>query len=134
MKVYVYYNLHKHKWSVKCIEPGNNWYGKVIGHEDYVILKNVVGKVSEAGRQRVLKEKRKNVHAGIVGTLITDTVNLNEFKQAAEITYNPYKYKTFVFKHNEKAFVKADYAYMNANKRSVAVYGDSHANKKSSSS
>jgi hypothetical protein len=123
MKVYVYYNLHKHKWSVKCIEPGHNLYGKVISHKDYVILKNVIGKVSEKGRQRVLKEKRKNVHAGIVGTLI-DSVNLWDLpNDEKSITYNPYKYKSFVFKENEKPFVKAKYAYMNAELRSVTVYG-----------
>jgi hypothetical protein len=31
------------------------------------MMKNVGFKVSEAGRQRVLREKCKNVHAGVVG-------------------------------------------------------------------
>ena len=65
LRCFVYYNLHKHVWSIKALEGSQK--GRVIGHSDHVLLRYASGKVSEAGRQRVLRDKRKNVHAGIVG-------------------------------------------------------------------
>lgn len=56
--------------------------------------------VSEAGRQRVLKEKRKNVHAFVIGELVDDD---GAFGQDADgkdlpvrVTYNPYVAGTFM--------------------------------------
>jgi hypothetical protein len=57
-----------------------------------VALTNVTFKVSEAGRQRVLQEKRKNVHAGVVGTLVDSLGSVG----SERVTYNPYKGGTFV--------------------------------------
>jgi len=92
VKVYVYFNLHKKCFSVKALE--GNCKGLVVAHTDTVSLKDVNFKVSEAGRQRVLKEKRKNVHAGVVGYLEGFTDNsTTEYKLAY---YNPYKTSTFV--------------------------------------
>jgi hypothetical protein len=59
------------------------------------MFKDVELKVSEAGRQRVLREKRKNVHAGVKGTRVFRIPNKDSlFFQPAY--YNPYKYETFV--------------------------------------
>ena len=66
MKVFVYYNLHRKVWSVKALEGENK--GRVIAHRDMVVLRNPEGKVSQAGRKRVLQEQRKNVHAGIIAS------------------------------------------------------------------
>lgn len=89
MKVFVYFNLHRKCFSVKALEGVNK--GRVIKHACYVALHNATFKVSEAGRQRVLLEKRKNVHAGVVGTLV-DSLDIicNE-----RVTYNPYKGSNF---------------------------------------
>lgn len=65
MKVFVYYNLHRACWSVKALEGVHA--GRVVAHCEAVGLDGVTFKVSEAGRQRVLCERRKNVHAGAVG-------------------------------------------------------------------
>lgn len=62
--VFVYFNLHKKVFSVKDVKTG-----RVIAHANTVKLQNAYPKVSEKGRQRVLKEQRKNVHAGIRGEL-----------------------------------------------------------------
>ena len=52
MKVFVYFNLHKKCWSVM------DWKSKlVVGHCDEISLDNPVFKVSQAGRDRVRKEK-----------------------------------------------------------------------------
>ena len=42
--------------------------GKVLEHNTEFFLKDVEFKVSQAGRNRVLKEQRKNVHAFVCGT------------------------------------------------------------------
>lgn len=104
MRVFVYYNLHKNLWSIRSLDTG-----RVIGHERIVILKDAKPRVSEAGRLRVLKEKQKNVHAGIVGTLKIIKVynNLEEsISNCKQITYNPYKYNTFVYKDNDNISFK----------------------------
>lgn len=85
-KVDVYFNLHKQKLSIRDRKTG-----LVIEHVDSVVLDDVSFVVREAGRQRVLEQRRKNVHAFVRGTLSTKTLN-NPIK----ITYNPYKYSTFV--------------------------------------
>ena len=111
MKVIVYYNLHKHCWSIKAMAGENK--GRVIGHASYVEMRDVVGKVSKAGQARVRKEQRKNVHAGIVGDMICFTrasLQTEDDMQSMvedeynEITYNPYKYDTFVYKDNGAEF------------------------------
>lgn len=105
---FVYYNLHKHKWSVKDLKTG-----KVDGdHRDVIILTSPQFKVSQAGRKRVLEEKRKNVHAGVRGYIENISFCIdNDYKTISiygnrsklrEITYNPYKYDSFVYKDTLK--------------------------------
>ena len=108
MKVFVYYNLHRKTWSLKALEGENK--GRVIAHRHQVVLRNPKPKVSEAGRQRVLQEKRKNVHAGLVGEWIPD---LSIIRMDGDmITYNPYKYTTFVYADDEQPFTGASMAMM----------------------
>ncbi len=73
---------------------------KVIGHSESLALDNARFMVNEKGRQRVLKEKVKNVHAFVVGHLADmpeDTSNLGD-----QVTYNPYKYSSFVVRDGER--------------------------------
>jgi len=60
MRVFVYRNIHKNCLSVRNVKTG-----LVMAHVDSITLKNVKFKVSAKGRERVLKEKAKNVHAGV---------------------------------------------------------------------
>ena len=114
-KVFVYYNLHKHKWSVKDVKTG-----RVIGHHYEVSLYNAKFKVSEAGRARVLKEKRKNVHAGVEGYLTTDvlarkmdgTILWESQSERHRVTYDPYKYDTFVTVSDKEPIHKAYFVRM----------------------
>ena len=114
-KVFVYYNLHKHKWSVKDVKTG-----RVIGHYYDVSLYNAKFKVSEAGRARVLKEKRKNVHAGVEGYLTTDvlarkmdgTILWESQSERHRVTYDPYKYETFVTVSDKEPIHKAYFVRM----------------------
>ena len=51
MKVYVYYNLHKHVWSIKALEGPQK--GKIVAYRDEVWLKDALPVVSASGRERV---------------------------------------------------------------------------------
>lgn len=110
MRVFVYFNLHRKCFSIKALEGDRK--GRVVAHSTTVLLEGCKFKVSEAGRQRVLREKRKNVHAGVTGTWINaDRVeSCYEFLSMVgrQVTYNPYKYSSFIIKATEQSVDKAD--------------------------
>ena len=110
MRVFVYFNLHRKCFSIKALEGDRK--GRVVAHSTTVLLEGCKFKVSEAGRQRVLREKRKNVHAGVSGTWINaDRVeSCYEFLSMVgrQVTYNPYKYSSFIIKATEQSVDKAD--------------------------
>ena len=116
MEIRVYYNLHKRCLSIQEKVDGA-W--KVVRYAEQCIVKNAKLKVSEAGRQRVLKEQRKNVHAVIIGeelNQITDSKVPN-----ASVTYNPYKAKTFVDEHNNPIH-EAELVVVRGNKNGYAIF------------
>lgn len=81
LAVEVYWNLHKHVFSVRDRKTG-----LVIGHCDEVRLSNVKFHVNEGGRRRVLRERKKNVHAFVRGN-VTD----HDPMALTPIRYNPYE-------------------------------------------
>src|SRR6056300_391723 len=87
-KVEVYWNLHKKKWSVR------EAHGRVLEHTSVIYLSDVDWVVQEGGRQRVLRESKKNVHAFARG--VVDTNRENFYWHARYVTYNPYKYSSFM--------------------------------------
>ena len=120
-RVKVYYNLQKDCLSVIDAETG-----LLYCHAHRVELHNAKFRVQLAGRNRVIKEKRKNVHAYIVGdchdigevskerhrlvrgkvesydicqcegTMWCEECVPESAEQFRHATYNPYKYDTFV--------------------------------------
>jgi len=103
-KVMVYYNLHKHTFSISR-------NGKVIAHADYVKLIDVEFRVRQGGREKVLKDKRKNVHSFVIGTLDDyckfPCENLPSEPNNNIVTYNPYKYNSYVIKDTEEPIYSA---------------------------
>lgn len=99
-RFYIYRNLTKKCFSIKH-------RGKVVGYADSILIKNPVFKVNEKGRQRVIKEKQKNVHAYVTCfesdmKVLEDTpLNTQEFSK--EITYNPYYLDAFKYAEGNKA-------------------------------
>jgi hypothetical protein len=92
--------------------------GRVIAHRQQVLINDATFKVSEAGRQRVIRERRKNVHAGVSGTWFDDDdvqgrtlafVNIN----GSAIMYNPYRYSTFVHLYGEHPITSARLVALN---------------------
>lgn len=98
LPVKVYRNLHKKCWSIKQ-------KGLVVAHSDFLYLKNVRMFVNEAGRQLVLRTKKKNVHAYVQGFIcdISKTPFRKKFpvkKWWTPIEYNPYKFEKFSHVHS----------------------------------
>jgi len=77
--VKVYRNL-----SSKCFSIMQD--GIVKAHSNAVCLKDVDWKVSQKGRNRVIRDGKKNVHAFSIG-LLRDSVRL---AKAEQVWYNPY--------------------------------------------
>jgi hypothetical protein len=99
-RVYVYFNLHRKLWSVRALDGPHK--GRVIAHKRGVVLQDVSPRVSQAGRKRVLRERKKNVHAGLVGYWVPFNTPITE--HMVPITYNPYKYESFVYVSDESAY------------------------------
>lgn len=66
-------------------------------HSDNLFLRDAVFRVSQKGRERVLKQHRKNVHAFIEGTLC----ERGDSTACKVVTYNPYKNSQFVCEGKE---------------------------------
>lgn len=117
-KVKVYYNLHKHTFSVQK-------NGLVILHADFIKLKNVEFKVREGGKEKVRQEKSKNVHAFVIGNLIDfckyPCDDIPEEPTGDIVTYNPYKYDTFVYKETEEPVLSATEVDMINSKNKIFV-------------
>lgn len=94
--VEVYRNLHRRCWSLRGAKSR-----RIVGHAEAVALVDVTFKVSAAGRARVLREHRKNVHAVIAGTYDRSTdhgtiVPLVPGGLWERVRYNPYEAGHFV--------------------------------------
>lgn len=123
MRTEAYYNLHKQCLSARPI-------GGYVKHYQFLCLRGVKFAVQPAGRQKVLSEKKKNVHAFVRGDMVTwsphrkegefypdidDGISVERFREDDrydEVTYNPYKYESFVRKHNEQPIYEADHVWI----------------------
>lgn len=114
MKCFIYRNLNrKGVWySLKAVDGPHK--GLVVGYAPALLVKNANLVVSQPGRLRVIANKKKNVHAGVVGEVIAvynyepRRIDLSQsvgtsswlarafYNSSFPITYNPYKYESFV--------------------------------------
>jgi hypothetical protein len=91
-RVEVYRNLHNDTFSIRR-------NGKVVKHLanwQSIFLKDVKFAVQPAGREKVRREGKKNVHAFIRGTYLAPSTfphTTSEFKAKCTewVTYNPYQ-------------------------------------------
>ena len=108
-RVMVYYNLHKHTFSVQK-------NGIVVFHTDYLKLKDVEFRVRVGGKEKVRKEKSKNVHAFVIGVLEDfceyPCEEMPEEPVGEIITYNPYLYDSFVFRKTKEPIYNANEVVM----------------------
>ena len=118
MNVEIYFNLHKKVFSVRH-------KGRVIKHVESAVIRRPKFVVQASGRAKVLREKKKNVHAFVRGEWLerwfvpeTD-LNSNEYKT---IKYNPYKADTFTINSTNEPIHNANWAFLtidNQNKPSI---------------
>lgn len=124
MKVFVYFNLHRKCFSVKALEGPDK--GRVVAHRDNVLLHDASFKVSQAGRLRVIREQRKNVHAGVCGTWLNDTddytTGIRIAIMGSAIMYNPYKYTTFVHLFGEHPATSCRIAALNVSNKKPSIH------------
>lgn len=102
MKVKVYFNLHKKLFSVVDVSTG-----LVVSHVDEILLTDVTFKVRPGGRAKVLATGVKNVHAFVLGTISDST-----FKSTTRVTYNPFRYDSFVVADTGAPIFKTDKALL----------------------
>tara|TARA_A100001391_G_scaffold205404_2_gene205794 strand:- start:2580 stop:2957 length:378 start_codon:yes stop_codon:yes gene_type:complete len=105
MKVDVYWNIRKKCFSIRH-------KGKVIAHRQYVQLRDIKWVVQPGGRARVLRDRRKNVHAFARGTLVNALTSMpdplnHDYKR---IIYDPYTYDSFVTLGTKTPVYKSDFA------------------------
>lgn len=88
--VEVYRNLHNNLFSIRDKESG-----LVLAHGNKIVLFHCKFIVKDSGRLKVIKEKRKNVHAWVegvyIGTLKSDLGNVDNIAY-----YDPYKTESFI--------------------------------------
>ncbi len=91
--VEIYRNLHK-----KCYSVRQN--GVVRFYTTNITLKKVKFVVREKGRQKVLRERQKNIHAFVKGFI----VDRNDLEIGDTIYYNPYTYEKFMHRDSPIEF------------------------------
>lgn len=139
MRVEVFFNLHNGLWSVRALS--GTYKGRVVGHAHTVLIRDARFVVQAGGRERVLREGRKHVHAFVRGDLeavkwsnkanamlpkgsaawMTWTRDDTRYaryavERASEVTYNPYFYKTFVDRHALTPVFSAPMAYLGSDR------------------
>lgn len=102
----VYFNLHRKMWSVR-----DRRSRRVVAHVRELVLGDVSFRVSAAGNARVRAEGRKNVHAFARGTVLDVGHMLLPSNQSVSVTYNPYRYTTFVEERTETPVHTASIAW-----------------------
>lgn len=107
-KIKVYRNLRQGGFSVLDAKTG-----LVVGHADTITIVNAKFNVNEKGRQKVLKEKCKNVHAYISGTYFP---NYRVKSEGEEIFYDPYKTAYFIYADSGESVFDATYVICTKNK------------------
>lgn len=97
----VYWNTHKRCFSVRPMQPvqlegfEQSPRGRVFYSTGPFVLEDPVFKVNETGRQWVIRNKKKTVHATIRGyPIVLESFDLPP--RAKRVRYNPYRDETFV--------------------------------------
>ena len=123
MRVQVYRNLHNGLISIQDLSTG-----LVLGHADAIDLEEANFIVREAGRQQVIREQRKNVHAFVRGKVISiqnfqpykgrslrvnrlsdlQDLQVSNMWTTTKVSYNPYKAPHFVTPEGDEV----DYAHL----------------------
>jgi len=132
MKIEVYFNLHQKLFSVRALTGENA--GRVIDHRHFVAIENARFKVQQAGRNKVIREQKKNVHAFVRGWADNTLHNINEVKNAphmfGNVSYNPYRADCFQQIIGSEArkinYAGLVYCYLDENGKPRIVFNKDH--------
>lgn len=94
-RVKVYRNLNSGNWSVLKYQKGRGWI-KAAGLDD-ILLYDVEFKVSEKGRQRAIRDGKRNVHAFAIGKVHRfGQLRKATIVNSVPICYNPFRAPKFM--------------------------------------
>lgn len=99
--------MHRGNFSIQSYIKDKRGY-RVTDRASIAIFQDCTLRVYESGRQKVIREKKKNVHAYVESAAYKiifgniDTINLRE------IYYNPYNFDSFVYKDTLKKVTKVN--------------------------
>lgn len=110
-RVEVYRNLKFKDRIVYSVRDAKT--GLVLGHATNLLLSRCEFVVKQAGRERVIKEKRKNVHAWIEGSFgIIHMGDDKIFSEGIGVRYNPYINSEFEMADCGEPIYKANVVYI----------------------
>jgi hypothetical protein len=110
-RFFLYRNLRTKTWSQRSTK------GRVVAHPTQVLLSEATFHVSQAVRERVVRTKRKEVHAGVRGKTEIGSGGSDWI----EVSYNPYLYTSFVRLDTLEKVSSADKVFMDSNMKVWAL-------------
>ena len=114
--VRIYRNLNNFRMSLQ-VKQGKSWI--VVGHVTEAVIQSVTFKVQESGRQRVLRDRQKNVHAWGQGTLVAQCDDA--ILATIDLAYDPYQNTSFVQRGTSHPIVACQYLVVRNNQVFVSA-------------
>ena len=117
-KARVYRNLNNGLISVQLKRLGKGWF--VAGHVNNAVLSGITLHVSEKGRQRVLQEHCKNVHAWAQAEVLLGAFD-SSLVATVDLKYNPYTDHCFVERCTQRPLQVCQYLVVRDNRVFVSA-------------
>lgn len=86
-----------------------------MSHPESVVVKDVTLVVNESGRQKVVEQQRKNVHAYVRGKVANPQTMPRNPTEITPLTYDPYTFEQFVDANTKKPIQAATYVLCQPN-------------------
>jgi hypothetical protein len=115
-RVRIYRNLNNGRMSIQAKINGS-W--KVVGHVLDAVLQEVKFHISESGRQRVIRDGCKNVHAWGEGILVGEVDA--SVDAPIDLAYNPYTNSTFIERGTSHPITTCNFLIVQANQVFVSL-------------
>jgi hypothetical protein len=102
--ILVAYHFYKRCFSIRDAKSK-----RILGYADHIVISDVKFIVHQSGRMKVLKEKKKNVHAYVKGQFLY-SLQGQHAGIMREAYYNPYRTEAFVDKESAGCIQHANLA------------------------
>ena len=109
-KIRIYRNLNNGTMSIQQ-KIDKSW--KVTGHVTACVVKDVRFVISESGRQRVIRDGRKNVHAYGEGILLGEADD--DIYAPYSLAYNPYTDASFLDRNSRRSIERCSFLVVRNN-------------------